>query len=785
MKKTVLTLLICAFVMPVFAQLGQPGAPGSCNPAARTGDPAPTPLDGDGTLGQVYNKSLCGLNYVSGSTKLGQRYSPPGPGQPAPISISGIPCNGTAAIDKAYLWVGTSGNGVAITANIVDPLGSSHSFPMTLVGSDQDKCWGYTGTHTYRADVTSAITGNGNYLISNIPTGTGNDADGATLVIIYRDPTATWEGTLVIHDGTVVINGGTTTQTINNFNVCGPTQNASGFMCVADLQGLGAQMSINSGPNFGVVEDWWNYMQQPTTVSVGQTTASYTVNSSSDCFNFCVMGLYYQTTTCVTCVPTAQTLNITPTVTPPSCNQSNGAASVSVTGGSGQYSYSWVPSVSSSNSATNLSAGVYTVVVMDTTPCVLGSVTVVLPNNSTMSSTQQVTNVTCNGGNDGAASVTVTGGTGPYTYSWAPTGGNGSSASNLTANTYTVTVTDAQGCVLPILVPVQQPSAAPVMPVISPANPTMCADGAATLSVATTGGNGQYTYSWSNGAGTNQTVTVSPPANTEYVVTVSDGCGNSGTDTVQVAILPLPIISVSVSEYWFCAPNCITFTNSVVPPNGSFYWDFGDGNTSTDINPTHCYTQPGTYSFSLGIDDGTCNDTGYVFNQIVAIPGPQASFTIPTSYISLATQPVTFTNTSTNAVAYQWDFGDSTYSTLANPSHTFPDTGTYCITLIADNGSGCIDTTVQCYKVLDDLVIIPNIFTPGSDGKNDVFFIQGVYGSGHQLAVFSRWGDKVYESSDYQNDWNGANVSDGVYYYVFTHNTGKTYSGFVHVLKNK
>ncbi len=136
-------------------------------------------------------------------------------------------------------------------------------------------------------------------------------------------------------------------------------------------------------------------------------------------------------------------VNITPT--PALCNGSaNGSAQANVSGGTAGYSYSWFPSGGGASSALNLSAGTYTVEVTDANGCTSSSTTIVT-QPAAMNLATSSTPATCGSAN-GSTTVVASGGASPYTYSWSPTGGTNASATNLTANSYTVIVTDANGC---------------------------------------------------------------------------------------------------------------------------------------------------------------------------------------------------------------------------------------------------------------------------------------------------------------------------------------------------
>jgi PKD repeat protein len=278
----------------------QEGIPIQNNSAAKHVGDNPTPLAGNGLLGPAFQASACGLNYTTASNRLGQRFSPAGVLQPATFTISGIPASAT--IMQAFVWCDASGNGVPITINVTNPSLVSSSVGMTLVGTDVTKCWwSYANSTTYRADVTSTIAGNGNYVISGFPTGFPNDVDGATMVVIWSDNSAGWQGDLIIWDGAMTSQGGAVSQTMTGFNACsGNVFNARAFMGVGDFQFPSMQITLNGMPPFSVANDWWNFTDVPTTVNPGQNTSLFGVNNPADCYNVALYGLYFQSD-CQTC----------------------------------------------------------------------------------------------------------------------------------------------------------------------------------------------------------------------------------------------------------------------------------------------------------------------------------------------------------------------------------------------------------------------------------------------------------------------------------------------------
>ncbi len=129
------------------------------------------------------------------------------------------------------------------------------------------------------------------------------------------------------------------------------------------------------------------------------------------------------------------------------CNGGNtGSATVTGGGGTPGYTYNWTPNGGAGATGTGLTAGTYTATVTDANGCTAtASVTITQPTPVT-ATIGVVTNVSCNGGNNGSATVTAGGGTPGYTYAWTPIGGNTTTGTGFSAGTYTVTITDANGC---------------------------------------------------------------------------------------------------------------------------------------------------------------------------------------------------------------------------------------------------------------------------------------------------------------------------------------------------
>jgi PKD repeat protein len=202
------------------------------------------------------------------------------------------------------------------------------------------------------------------------------------------------------------------------------------------------------------------------------------------------------------------------------------------------------------------------------------------------------------------------------------------------------------------------------------------------------------TYSWDFGDG--NTSTEENPIHIyaadglyTVILTATNACGSTTSQqSVLIQTEPLAGFSADVTEG--CAPLTVQFTDESSSNVLSWNWTFegGDPATSNDQNPTVTYLNPGTYSVTLTVANSSGNNTFVATDYITVNDVPTASFTS-----SVDVFEVTFTNTSTNADTYSWDFGDGNTSTEENPVHTYAQDGTYTVELTATNECGSVTTT--------------------------------------------------------------------------------------------
>jgi hypothetical protein len=296
-------------------------------------------------------------------------------------------------------------------------------------------------------------------------------------------------------------------------------------------------------------------------------------------------------------------LGATSSVVNENCNGgTNGSATSIGSGGSAPYLYSWAPpATGNASTSTALAAGTYSCTVTDNMGCTTSVSATITQPPSISGTITAYNNVSCSGGNDGTATVTVTGGTGALTYSWHPTGGSVSTASSLTAGSYTCFITDANGCFsMSASANLSQPSKVLASSVLSSNDPACYAGNTGNASVSVSGGTGAYTYSW-NPTGTNTAAASNLIAGT-YTCQVTDANGCMTNSTLTLGQPPQLVLNPS-----FVQSNCnsstgsasVTVSGGVVPYTYSWTSPISS-NSSVSGLPA------GTYSV-LVTDYNACN----------------------------------------------------------------------------------------------------------------------------------------------------------------------------------
>jgi gliding motility-associated-like protein len=383
------------------------------------------------------------------------------------------------------------------------------------------------------------------------------------------------------------------------------------------------------------------------------------------------------TTTATATVNQPTAVAATSSFTAALCGQSNGVASVSASGGSGSYTYTWVPNGGNGPTASGLVAGNYTCNITDSKGCPL-SVTVNVPNTIGPSlSVTSTSSVTCFGGNDGSGTVNGTGGTGALTYSWSPSGGSSTTASSLSAGTYTAVVTDANGCSTNTVITITEPTDITATNSVSS---TACGLSNGTATVTASGGMGSYTYSWSPSGGTANTASNLSAGGYTCTITDANGC---------VEVVPMVITTSTGPSVAVVTSNSVTCFGgndggATISASGgggtySYTWTPAGGNT-----PTASGLPAGTYSCIVADQNGCIDITSVTIAQPAAITSSISSSNVNCNGGSNGTASVSASG-GTGALTYSWSPAGGSASTASNLA-----AGTYTC-LITDN-SGCTNT---------------------------------------------------------------------------------------------
>ncbi len=216
------------------------------------------------------------------------------------------------------------------------------------------------------------------------------------------------------------------------------------------------------------------------------------------------------------------------------------------------------------------------------------------------------------------------------------------------------------------------------------------------------------TYQWS--LGNNEFPTTTDPSttyltlgnfNVELIATTANGCADTMTKPAFIQIADLSAnFQADVTQG--CAPLAVNFQDLSMPGADIWQWDFGDGGTSTDQNPSYTFTQPGNYTVSLFAEDTVSNCDDLTTKTIYITVFPSPAVTISSSAPASCSLPFTtsFQATSTTATSYAWSFGDGSNGTGQNPSHTYTTAGEFDVIVVAASSNGCTTTVIDSALVI-------------------------------------------------------------------------------------
>jgi gliding motility-associated-like protein len=245
-------------------------------------------------------------------------------------------------------------------------------------------------------------------------------------------------------------------------------------------------------------------------------------------------------------------------------------------------------------------------------------------------------------------------------------------------------------------------------------------------------------------------------------------------DTATVVVNPLPIISFTADTLIGCAPLTVNFTGTSNGDPNSCLWTLSNGQTLVGCNPSYTFNQPGCYDVALSSTLNGCSASLNASQYICIENNPTALFTANPNMINSDNSTVNFSNLSSGATSYIWNFGDDEQSVQVSPSHLFNvNEGDFSVTLTAISQLGCTSEYNLSIVYEEDLIFyVPNSFTPDGDQFNQVFvpvFSSGIDPTSYHLSIFDRWGELIFESYDIHVGWDGTYkviqglVQEGIY----------------------
>ncbi len=363
---------------------------------------------------------------------------------------------------------------------------------------------------------------------------------------------------------------------------------------------------------------------------------------------------------------------------------STGSTTVASAGGFGTHSYSWnTAPVQTQPTASNLATGTYTVTVTDANGCT-ATLDVNINEPAPLANTFNTVPPSCFGLSNGAISSNVTGGTAPYLLSWS-TGASATNIYDVAAGTYTLQITDDNGCVLVVQELVTQP---PLLESTMTNDTTICPGSPVTLTVNATGGTGNYTYNWSPAGPNAAQQNVNPLSTQLYTCTVSDnnGCTSQSSVTLTTISLDPDDITATVSDSIICYGETVQLGGAYTGPD-----------TTVTLAWNHCASCP-VITDATPLSDSTftlvatnqCNQQimASVTVQVVLPPlvqlDPNLGEYCPNEYFSVSNN-----GDNNEDWFYTWNFGDGTVSHDMNGIHSYSEPGNYEITLTIVNEYGC------------------------------------------------------------------------------------------------
>ncbi|MDP5026725.1 MAG: PKD domain-containing protein, partial [Flavobacterium sp.] len=704
-----------------------------------------------------------------------------------PAGISGAISNGTGNIPSQTLQNNTN-LPLTITYEsyaIFDNLGSSCTGPVSTYEITVNPSFSASSTiSNYNGYNISGFGGNNGFIELDIFGGSGSYSYNWTgpngYVAVTEDAY-----NLIAGDYMVTINDGICPPIILNFSLNQPDEllainNNSALInvdCFGTATGtLGISITQESVPPYTfIVNNNGNVIQ---TISNSYSLTPTFNGLSAGIYDIQIIDANGNTKTISNLVISEPTeLIATTTATQISCFGSNDASiTLSIIGGTPPYNINW-SNFATGTQLNNLGAGTYIAIVTDAKGCEKIIQTTIV--NMPVFMLQPVVNqITCFGETNGSIDLGLVGGVAPVTVTWNDGSTAGLVRNNLTEGIYIAIVTDGMGCTIQQTFSIVAPQVLTINALIQNDIDCLTTNNGG-INLIPSGGSPPYSFSWSNGATTEDLTNVTN-GNYSVIVTDSRGCSEVAQYTIY---RPEPLqISLNQSRNVDCSAGEITNNFEAIVSGGvqpyQIIWSNG---IVSGVNNEFMTTDQNGLITATVIDGNNCSNSA---NFTISNPEignayfTQNSFSQTTfGYYSIE-DPVQFNNLTTgDFIGISWNFGDGVFSTDENPEHVYLAEGTYNITLTITYDLGCSSTYSNTITITKGYkLIIPNGFTANNDNINETFgpAFEGL--KSLQLNIYDSWGNLIYfEEGDNLAGWNGMinNIpaENGNYYYKLVANT--------------
>lgn len=494
---------------------------------------------------------------------------------------------------------------------------------------------------------------------------------------------------------------------------------------------------------------------------------SVTINDAHNCLAYDTVQILQPT------APMAGMINGTHVTCP---GGADGNIYIQVSGGRPPYTYVWSTGSWQQN-LLGVPAGTYYVTATDQSYCHYEmSFTVNQPDPFYIQAMDDPT--ICHGMSTEIGIGIISGAVPPYTIVWS---NNDQGMTTVVAptqtTTYTAHVVDSRNCVSEdVYVTVHVHDSLTMS--VRPLHERVCPGTPVEFEVLINGG----------GIGTNQVyvgdllynlpVILSFDRDTSFNFYIEDACGFRNVSlNVPVYTYPLPSIFIGADKTNGCQPLTVQFYEYSADQGQRYIWNFDEWdfeNLSFDKNPVNTFYNDRTYHVRLEVISvqGCKRDTSIA---ITVFPVPNAEFRADRTEITMTNPVVRFTNFTEGGYYFNWAFGDGKSTSDRNPVHTYELPGVYRVVLEASSWYGCKDTaSVDIFVTNDVTIYAPTAFTPNHDNVNETFkvIVDAIDQTSYKMSIYNRWGEKVYSSESYFEEWDGRfndiDCPEGVYVWVIT-----------------